>query len=141
MGEGEGPTIHQPRGEWNFELDTIMKTLALLPAVCGTLCLFTACEVGEDYGGSRVSSLTVDAPEDYYGDYDEYTPYYSYEGRRYYRHGGRYVYYSDRRPSYVATLPARATYITPSRRGVKTTTVITRHHRDDDDDDDRDDRD
>ena len=54
------------------------------------------------------------------GDYpDRYAPYYSYENRRYYRSGRRYVYYVERRPYYVNGLPSRARYVVPDRREVR----------------------
>lgn len=93
--------------------------------LCGTI-LLSGCayddhetdDIDDDDNRSRrvrVSSVSTVAPVDYYGDYDEYTPYYSYSGRRYYRSNNRYVYYDQRRPYYVTTLPARSAYITPPR--------------------------
>jgi hypothetical protein len=92
-----------------------MKTpLLLLAASCGALAL-TGCTYDDD-DGYHSRSVTISSDSDgYYGDFDEYSPYYSYSGRRYYRTGNRYVYYSNRRPYYVTTLPSSATYITPRR--------------------------
>ena len=85
----------------------------LLPAaLCGIL-LCAGCVYDEAYGVRRVT-VSTGSPA-HYGDYDEYTPYYSHSGRRYYQRDGRYVYYSGHRPYYVRTLPTHATYITPSR--------------------------
>ncbi len=100
-----------------------MKTSLLIPtAVCG-LCLFTACEYDEEYGGRRVTTVSSGASA-YYGDYDEYAPYYAYSGRRYYQRDGRYVYYDNRRPYYVSSLPSAAAYTTP-RRGTASVSVST----------------
>lgn len=113
-----------------------MKIQLLLPsAVCG-LSLLSGCVYDEGYGVRRVS-VSTGTPY-YYGDYDEYTPYYSHSGRRYYQSNGRYVYYANRRPYYVASLPSRAVYTTPPRRisgsvGVTSRRVV-RHHRHHDDD-------
>lgn len=103
-----------------------------LIAVALSATFFPACEYDDDDYAVRRVSITTGSPV-YYGDFDEYTPYYSYSGRRYYRTGDRYVYYSSRRPYYVTTLPTRAVYVTPPRH-----TTVTRvvRHRDHDDDDD-----
>jgi hypothetical protein len=107
------------------------KISSLVAIVCGGT-LLAGCvhddyldDVNEDEEPSirRVRVTTV-SPGYYYGDFDEYTPYYSYSGRRYYRTNNRYVYYADRRPYYVTTLPARAVYITPPRRRTTETRVI-----------------
>jgi hypothetical protein len=89
-----------------------MKKNLLLPVLCGAV-LLTACEYDDHDHAVRHVSVSTDSP--YYGDYDEYSPYYSYSGRRYYRTGNRYVYYQDRRPYYVTSLPTSAVYMTPSR--------------------------
>jgi hypothetical protein len=92
-----------------------MKTsILLLTASLGGL-LLAGCEYDEGYHHRTVTVTR----EGYYpsGDYDEYSPYYSYQDRRYYRTGRRYVYYTDSRPYYVTTLPSGARYITPARRG------------------------
>ena len=90
-----------------------MKTLPVILGLSCAALLFTACEYDdEDHHPRRVSVST----NGYYGgDYDEYSPYYSYSGRRYYRTGSRYVYYTDNRPYYVTALPSSARYITPRR--------------------------
>jgi len=96
-----------------------MKTNLLFAAVLGGACLFAGCEYDEDDYATRHVSVTAETPY-YYGDFDEYTPYYSYSGRRYYRTANRYVYYSNRRPYYVTSVPTGAVYTTPPRH---TTTV------------------
>lgn len=88
------------------------KNLLLVVALCGAS-LLSGCVYDDGYAVRRVS-VTTGSP-DYYGDFDPYTPYYSYSGRRYYRSNNRYVYYADRRPYYVSTLPSRAVYINPPR--------------------------
>ncbi len=89
-----------------------MKINYLLPVVLCASTLLTGCVVyDEPYVGRRVG-VSVGSPY-YYGDYNEYTPYYSYSGRRYYQSNGRYVYYSNRRPVYVSSLPTRSIYVTP----------------------------
>jgi hypothetical protein len=110
-----------------------MKTNLLFATVLGGAFLFAGCEYDEDDYATRHVSVTSETPY-YYGDFDEDTPYYAYSGRRYYRTANRYVYYSDRRPYYVTSVPAGAVYTTPPRH---TTTVrrVVRHHHDDDDDD------
>src|SRR5689334_19899447 len=104
-----------------------MKKNVLFAVVLGGAVLLTGCEYDDDdeHVVRRVS-VTTDAP--YYGEFDEYTPYYSYSGRRYYRTGSRYVYYADRRPYYVAALPGRAVYITPPRHTTTVTRVVRRPH-------------
>jgi hypothetical protein len=97
------------------------KNLLLISALCGATFL-SGCVYDESYGSRRVT-VSTGSPYSYYGDYDEYSPYYSYSGRRYYRTGSRYVYYSNRRPYYVSSLPSRSIYITPSRRVVSTRVV------------------
>jgi hypothetical protein len=89
----------------------------LITALCGAT-LLVGCEYDDDddYAVRHVSTTGA-----YYGDFDEYTPYYSYSGRRYYRTGNRYVYYTQRRPYYVAAVPSGAVYINPPR----TRTVAT----------------
>lgn len=90
------------------------KNLLLTAALCGAGFL-TGCVYDE---GASVSVSTGVSPA-YYGDYDEYTPYYSSGPRRYYRADNRYVYYDNQRPYYVNTLPGRAAYITPTRHAVR----------------------
>lgn len=109
----------------------IMKTNLLFAAVLCGATFFAGCEYDDGYAVRRVS-VTTGTP--YYGNFNEYTPYYSYSGRRYYRTGNRYVYYTDRRPFYVTTLPSRAVYITPPRH-TTVSRVVRHHHRDWDDDD------
>lgn len=112
-----------------------MRMKFLFAAVlCGTG-LLAGCEYDDDddYAVRRVS---VSTGTPYYGDFDEYTPYYSYSGRRYYRTADRYVYYSDRRPYYVRSVPARSVYITPPRHTTTVSRVIRHRDHDDDDDDD-----
>jgi hypothetical protein len=94
-----------------------MKTNHLLAAVLGCATIFTGCEYDDDDYATRHVSVTTETPY-YSGDFDEYSPYYSYSGRRYYRTGNRYVYYSERRPYYVASVPTGAVYTTPPRRTV-----------------------
>jgi hypothetical protein len=94
------------------------KPLLLLAASCGTL-LLGACVYDDDGYASRSVSVSTG---DYYGAYDEYHPYYSHGGRRYYRSGDQYVYYSNRRPNYVTALPSRSVYVSPERR---TTTRVS----------------
>jgi hypothetical protein len=107
-----------------------MKNIILTTALCGAT-LLAGCAYDDDDYAVRSVSVSTGAPA-YYGDYDEYTPYYSHSGRRYYRSNNRYVYYStDRRPYYVTTLPSRAVYVTPPRH----TTRVVRHVDYDDDDD------
>lgn len=90
-----------------------MKTLPILLGLSCTALLFTACEYDDEDHHHR--TVSVSSGGYYGGDYDEYSPYYSYSGRRYYRTGSRYVYYTDNRPYYVTTLPSSARYITPRR--------------------------
>lgn len=106
-----------------------MKTkLILATALCGAT-LLTGCTYEDGYGVRRVSVSATTSP--YYGDFDEYTPYYSYSGRRYYRSNNRYVYYTNnRRPYYVSTLPSRAVYVTPPRHTTRRVVRQYRHHRD-----------
>jgi hypothetical protein len=89
-----------------------MKTRLLLPLALCSVALLSGCVYDDGYAVRHVS---VSTGTPYYGRYDAYSPYYSYSGRRYYRDGGRYVYYRDNRPAYVTTLPSRAVYVTPSR--------------------------
>lgn len=107
------------------------KNFLLISALCGAT-LLSGC-VYDEYGTRRSVTVSTGSPYSYYGGYNEYSPYYSYSGRRYYRTGSRYVYYSNRRPYYVSSLPSRATYITPSRRVVSTRVVapIDRYDRND----------
>ena len=95
-----------------------MKTsiLCLTASFCGLL--LGGCVIEDD--GYYARRVTV------YGDYDEYSPYYAYSGRRYYRTGNRYVYYTDSRPYYVTNLPYGARYITPIRRDRADVVVVTR---------------
>src|SRR4029450_6731367 len=88
-----------------------MEKKRLIAALCSAT-LFVECEYDDDddYAVRHVSPTGA-----YYGDFDEYTPYYSYSGRRYYRTGNRYVYYQERRPYYVAAVPSGAVYINPPR--------------------------
>jgi hypothetical protein len=103
------------RGSNDPILNLPMKTkLILAVALCGAA-LLSGCVYDEGYGVRRVSISATTSPY-YYGDYDAYTPYYSYSGRRYYRSNNRYVYYgANRRPYYVRRLPSRAVYVTPPR--------------------------
>jgi hypothetical protein len=110
------------------------KNLLLTAALC-CAALFAGCEYDDDDYPVRRVSVSTDTP-DYYGDFDEYTPYYSYSGRRYYRTANRYVYYSDRRPYYVTSVPTRAVYVTPPRHTATTVTRVVRDRDIDDDDDD-----
>ena len=106
-----------------------MKTNFTLAAILCGATLLTGCasdvrrgDVDEEVEPSvRTVRVTTVSPGYYYGDFDEYTPYYLYSGRRYYRTNNRYVYYVERRPYYVSSLPARSVYITPPRR-----TTVTR---------------
>ena len=109
------------------------KNLLLAAVLCGAA-LLAGCEYDDDDYPVRRVSVSTDAPE-YYGDFDEYTPYYSDSGRRYYRTANRYVYYSHRRPYYVASVPRRAVYVTPARHTTTVTRVVRERELDDDDDD------
>jgi hypothetical protein len=96
-----------------------MKKNLLLAAALSGAALFAGCEYDEDdhYHDHAVRHVSVTSGTPvYYGDFDEYTPYYSYSGRRYYRTADRYVYYTDRRPYYVRTVPTSSVYINPPRR-------------------------
>lgn len=106
--------------------DIGMKTSLLLLTALGGLTILTGCVYDDD--GYRRRSVTV-STGGYYpaGEYDEYSPYYAYSGRRYYRTGGRYVYYSNSRPYYVTTVPSRARYITPVRRHRGEIRVVSRY--------------
>ena len=87
-----------------------MKTHPLLTAALCGACALSGC-VYDEYGNPVpvATSVSVSAGSPaYYGPYDAYTPYYSHGPRRYYRSSGRYVYYDNRRPYYVSTLPGRA---------------------------------
>lgn len=91
-----------------------MKIRLLLPVALCAVALLSGCVYDDGYGVRHVS-VSTGRPY-YYGGYSDYTPYYSHSGRRYYRDGGRYVYYnSSRRPAYVTSVPTRAVYVTPSR--------------------------
>ena len=97
------------------------KLLLLLLGSLATLFL-GGCVIEEGYTGVAVSRGGY-APG-YYddggyvadADYYDNGPYYLYGGRRYYSSGGRYLYYVDRRPTYVTSLPYGARYITPQQR-------------------------
>jgi len=93
-----------------------MKTSTFLFAISFCGLLLGGC-VYDDDAGYRSRTVTISREgNNPYGEYDEYAPHYSYSGRRYFRTGGRYVYYSDRRPYYVTTLPTGARYTTPVRQ-------------------------
>lgn len=110
-----------------------MKTKHILPIGLCSILLLAGCVYEEGYGVGHVS-VSTGRPY-YYGSYDEYTPYYSYSGRRYYRSDGRYVYYNaDRRPYYVTSVPRRAVYVTPPRAVPPPVVRHHRHHHDHDDD-------
>ena len=100
-----------------------MKTLPILLGLSCTALLFTACENDDD--DYRARSVSVSTGGTYYGgDYDEYSPYYASSGRRYYRTGSRYVYYTDNRPYYVTALPSGADFITPRRGDYRSSTAV-----------------
>ena len=115
-----------------MELRPKMKTnLALAGLFCGTTFLTGCAHTDlsyvdeEEEPAIRHVRVTTVSPGYYYGDFDEYTPYYSYGGRRYYRTSNRYVYYVGRQPYYVTALPVRSVYITPPRRRTTVAEVIT----------------
>jgi hypothetical protein len=100
------------------------KRLLFLAASCSALFL-GGCVYEDGYGTVRVSN---EGYSPYYaGEYDEYSPYYEYSGRRYYRSNNRYVYYSNSRPFYVTSLPSEARYITPHQRD-RSRSTYDRYH-------------
>ncbi len=88
-----------------------MKMNLLLATAISGAFLLSGCVVYDEPYAVRHVSVSTGSP--YYGSYNEYSPYYSYSGRRYYNSNGRYVYYSGRNPYYVSSLPSHAVYVTP----------------------------
>ncbi len=111
--EGSERGIHQRCGARYPYRKPAMKTPFFLLVLVPCASLLSSCVYDDGYAYRQVS-VSASTPS-YYGDFDEYTPYYSHANRRYYPSQGRYVYYDNQRPYYVRSLPRAAYHVAPQR--------------------------